>query len=248
MRVAVRGWWCHRAAARTRAARADRPLYLFFDESGTFDCKNQQEPLYHFGVLTTYMPERIEQTLAPIRYEVVGVGEEERLHATEDKQSTRDDTYAALRRLGGFEFDALTINKLSLPQELASPAFYGHFAEQLLEVVFQRYKSHRGLILLITDTLPVGRERSRIEKALKTYMHRRMEGRKYVLRHCPSATYGGLQAADYCTWAVHKLRLHRDERPYSEIAPFVRTAREVDADNRVIRDTPKLHESWLVGL
>ncbi|HEX6632040.1 MAG TPA: DUF3800 domain-containing protein [Gemmatimonadaceae bacterium] len=246
--LTVLGGYCRRhwyrfRAARDRRVRVDAPLFLFFDESGSFQWTDASAPLYHFGVVTTFRPAVLEHALAPIRLELFGATGDQRLHASEDRQAVRDRVFGALRRAGAFEFDAITIDKRRLPESLLDPAaFYPHFAALLLDAVFDRHALHRGRVVLVTDRLPLNRKRGAVEKAFKTYMRRRLPvPREFTLVHEPSGSFAGLQAADYCTWAVHKLRLHHDERPYAQILPFVRRVVEVGVDGEVLAATPRLH-------
>lgn len=239
--AAARGRWCAVRAQYEREMYRRKPLFLFFDESGTFDWQSADAPLYHFGVLTTYRPALLERGLAPIRYKVFGARGVTHLHATNDRQATRDRVFRCLRRQGGFEFDAITVHKPHLSAAIREPSiFYPHFATLLLDRVFARHPSQEGRVVCVTDTLPVARQRKAVEKALKQYMVAQRGSRPYTIVHGPSVGYSGLQAADYCTWAVHKLRLHGDERPYVEISPFVRCVEYVDEGGSVLDGTPTL--------
>lgn len=246
--------WCHVRAAHERRDLVDAPLFLFFDESGSFRWTDAAAPLYHFGVVSTFRPSLLERVLAPLRYEVFGASGDQRLHASEDRQAVRDRVFTALRRAGGFEFDAITIDKRLLPEQLLDPAaFYPHFASLLLDGVFDRHAGHRGRVVLATDRLPLSRKREAVEKAFKTYMRRRLPvPREFTVVHEASGSFGGLQAADYCTWAVHKLLLHRDERPFARILPFVRRVVRLGPNGEVSGGTPSLHAArswprWLTG-
>lgn len=241
-RAFCRGLLATEQATRARALHRAQPLFLFFDESGSLEWKSTDSPLYHFGVVSTWDPASLEATLAPIRYDVFGRQFACRLHATEDRQAVRDRVFGALRRAGGFEFDAVTVDKAQVPVGLREPhEFYPHFATMLLQHVFDRYATHTGRIVLVTDRLPVKRQCNAVEKAFKRFLAQRAAGRPYHLLHSPSESFGGLQVADYCTWAVHKLRLHGDERPYAQIAPFVRRAVQVRDDGHLVLPTPPLH-------
>lgn len=246
--------WCRRRADRERRRNADTPLFLFFDESGSFQWSDAAAPLYHFGVVSTFRPARLEQALAPIRYEVFGASGDQRLHASEDRQAVRDRVFSALRHTGAFEFDAITVDKRLLPEPLLDQAaFYPHFATLLLDQVFDRFAGHRGRVVLATDRLPLSKKRGAVEKTLRTYMRRRLPvPREFTVVHEASGSFGGLQAADYCTWAVHKLRLHRDERPYERILPFARRVVLLGRNSEILDDTPRLHAAgrwprWLAG-
>jgi hypothetical protein len=60
-------------------------------------------------------------------------------------------------------------------------------------------------VLVITDTLPIQKKRSAVEKAVKITLAAMLPtGCKYRVMHHSSKSSIGLQVADYCNWAVWK--------------------------------------------
>ena len=58
-------------------------------------------------------------------------------------------------------------------------------------------------LVVITDTIPVQKQRKAVEKAIKQTLARMLPaGVTYDLLHHPSCSNYGLQVADYCNWAV----------------------------------------------
>lgn len=97
----------------------------------------------------------------------------------------------------------------------------------LLHQVFPRYPDLVERIVLVTDRLPLKRKRQAVEKAFKTFMRQELGERPFSVLHHSSSAHSGLQAADYCTWAVYRKWQAGDRRSYTLIAPFIRT--EFDA-------------------
>lgn len=119
---------------------ASDPIYLFFDESGDLNFALNGSPYYYFGALTTTDPLPLTQALTALRYELIGGGLEiERFHAAEDRQAVRDRVFGALASTGGFEFDALVIEKRKAHPSLHDDTrFYPKFTAFLLRYVLNR--------------------------------------------------------------------------------------------------------------
>jgi len=78
------------------------------------------------GTLATRDPAALERALGTLRYALLAEGTElEAFHATEDRQAVRDRVFAALTAEGGFEVDALVVDKARVPEALRDEArFY----------------------------------------------------------------------------------------------------------------------------
>jgi hypothetical protein len=101
------------------------------------------------------------------------------------------------------------------------------FGTRLLESVFSRHASTARELILITDTIPVKRERNAIEKTFKTFLRDRFANRKFAVFHHSSVAHVGLQTADYLTWALHRKWQRADEPSYALIKHLIRSEQEV---------------------
>ena len=205
-------------------------IYLFFDESGNLDFGPSGTRYFCVGTLTTRDPAALERALGALRYELLAEGTEfEAFHATDDRQAVRDRVFAALGAVGGFEVDALVVDKARVPDALRPEArFYPECAERLLAPVFARATDPHERVVVVTDRLPVHRTRQAVEKAFKQFIRRHLGARPFSVLHHASAAHAGLQAVDYALWAVSR-RWHRDDlRSHALIAPFLRSERLVD--------------------
>ena len=207
-------------------------IYLFFDESGDFNFSPSGSPYYYFGALTTRDPLPISHALTEVRYELIRNGLElERFHATEDRQHVRDRVFAALGAYGGFEFDCVVVEKRKAHPSLYDAArFYPQFAAYLLRYVFKRYADPKEPVILITDRIPVKKREQAVEKAFKTFMRTELGDRSFSVLHHASAAHPCLQAADYCTWAVHKKWKDNELRPFNAVSRFVRSEFDIFAN------------------
>jgi hypothetical protein len=204
-------------------------VYLFFDESGNLDFSRNGTRYYVFGALTTHEPAAFSRLLSEFRYELLSEGVElEFFHATEDRQHVRDRVFRIIDSIGGFEFDAVIIDKAKVAPPLREETrFYPRFASELLTRVFERHPHPGERIVIVTDRLPVNRKRQAVEKAFKTFLRQKLQDRPFSIVHHSSAGHSGLQAADYCTWAIFKKWTTGEARPYEQVRRFVRSETEV---------------------
>jgi hypothetical protein len=198
-------------------------VYLFFDESGNLDFSENGSRHFCFGALTLRDPGPLTAALTRLRYRFLEQGLELHcFHAAEDRQSVRDGVFEALRAVGGFDFDVLVVDKRLTPDELRDPfEFYAHLGYILVDSVLTRFREDAEPVVIITDSLPLQRDRKALAKAFRTAIRESLRGRTFTILHHTSAAHAGLQAVDYCTWAVQR-KLKGDSRPYELIRPWIR--------------------------
>lgn len=200
-------------------------VYLFFDESGNLDFSPNGSRYFIFGALTTRTPAAFSRQLSELRYGLLDRGVElEAFHAAEDRQAVRDEVFRLITSIGGFDLDFTVVEKGIVPEAARDEVqFYPGFAGRLLRQVFSRYTDPDERIILITDRLPMKRRRQAVEKAFKTYLRQELGDRPFSVLHHSSAGHSGLQAADYCTWAVYRKWHSADTRSYALIESLVKT-------------------------
>lgn len=199
-------------------------MYLFFDESGNLDFSQNGSRHFCFGALTLRDPGPLTASLTRVRYGFLEQGLElQCFHAAEDRQVVRNAVFAAMAEVGGFDFDVLIADKRCTPSELRDPfEFYARLGYTLVDGVLQHYADLDERVVVITDTLPVQRERKALTKAFRTALRDARGTRPFSVLHHLSAAHAGLQAVDYCTWAVQR-KLRGDDRSYQLIEPWIRT-------------------------
>jgi len=80
-----------------------------------------------------------------------------------------------------------------------------------------------SLVIVVTDTLPVRRERLSVKKAVKLALHERAKDAfEYRILHHASRADLNLQVADYVSWCVYRLAARADRRSFSLVEPCVR--------------------------
>jgi hypothetical protein len=199
-------------------------VYLFFDESGNLDFSENGSRWFCFGALTLRDPGPLTAAFTRLRYQFLQQGLElEHFHAAEDRQAVRDQVFSELAGVGGFDFDVLVVEKSLTPAELRDPfEFYAHLGYALVDSVLDRYRDVNEPVVVITDSLPLQRKSKALAKAFRGAIKDSLGDRPFCIVHHNSATHAGLQAVDYCTWAVQR-RLRGDDRPYERIRPWIRS-------------------------
>ena len=199
-------------------------VYLFFDESGNLDFGSNGSRHFCFGALTLRDPGPLSAALTRLRYAMLEQGMElEYFHAAEDRQAVRDQVFATLNEVGGFELDLLVADKERMHPAMRDPfEFYCHLGYTLVQAVLDRVRHLDEPIVIITDTLPLQRDRKALAKAFRAAIRRTLGGRQFCIVHHPSAAHPGLQAVDYCTWALQR-KLRGDSRAYERIRGWIQS-------------------------
>lgn len=169
-------------------------VYLFFDESGNLDFSPNGSRHFCFGVLTLRDPGPLTSALTRLRYSLLGEGLElELFHAAEDRQAVRDRVFATLGEVGGFELDLLVADKRQIHPALRDPfEFYCHHGYAVMEAALTRVRHLDETIVVITDTLPIQRDRKALAKAFRMAIRRLLGDRRFQVLHHASAAHAGL--------------------------------------------------------
>lgn len=215
-------------------------VYLFFDESGNLDFTANGSRHFCFGALTLRDPGPLTAELARLRYGLLQDGLElDCFHAAEDRQAVRNQVFGALQcvgerplHAGGFDFDVLVTDKRLVPAELRDPfEFYAWLGYALVDSVLERFRAVDEQVVIITDTLPLQRDRKALAKAFRNGIRDSLGTRRFNIVHHLSAAHAGLQAADYCTWAVQR-KLRGDDRSYQLVKRWIRAEWEAFGTGR----------------
>ena len=151
----------------------------------------------------------------------------ERFHASEDRQAVRDQVLAYLEpRLADLAAYAIVIRKRGLAAEMRrAERLYPAAFSQLMEIAMTGEEAAElpSRVIVVTDTLPVRRERLAVTKAAKLDLHERAKDAfEYRILHHASRADLNLQVADYVSWCVYRLAARADRRSFSRVEPCVR--------------------------
>jgi hypothetical protein len=198
--------------------------YYFFDESGNLDFSPNGSRYFFFGLLGTADPGFLTLALSDLRYQILAEGLDiECFHASDDRQAVRNRVFACLARVGGFELDFLVVDKRAVAEQWKDAAlFYPHYGHLLMESALARHADARQTII-VTDRLPLQSKRKAHEKAFKTSLRNVLGDRPFSIIHQSSAAHAGLQAVDYCTWALQRKWRDDDARSFRVVERWVRS-------------------------
>lgn len=202
-------------------------LYIFIDESGNWDFSSSSSRYLIFGGLSLYDPSKLTEKLLDLKRKLNYEGRDiQRFHASEDRQAVRDQVFRVLSKCQ-FETDFVIIEKYKTNPTLQNMTkLYPKMAMILLEYIFQRYKWRAAdpgeidKIVIFTDTIQRKKRRA-IEKALKKEVKQVLGQINFNIYHHSSYSHFGLQAVDYCTWAIFRKWERNDYRSYDLISEKV---------------------------
>lgn len=201
-------------------------VYIFLDESGNFDFSPTGTKYLVLGCVVYRRSCPLYAEMMDLRYDLMEEGYDiERFHATSDRQEIRDRVFDVIgRHLGDIAIHSLIVEKAKTAPSLHEmPRFYPEMLGFLLRYVFERLKDYDEIIV-ITDSIPVKKQRKAVEKAVKTTLSNVLPSDvSYRIYHHDSRSNMGIQVADYCTWAIQRRWKDGDERSYNLIQAAVKS-------------------------
>ena len=226
VRLAIRLEISIRLATVACPPMPDRFLYIFLDEAGNFDFSTNGTKYFLLGAITKERPFHAYKEMTELKYNLAELGVDlEYFHASENAQKVRDGVFGIIEKnLTGIRIDALIAEKSRVPLEVRSEEqFYARLLGDLLkQILAAQDLTLFKEILVFTDTIPVNKKRSMVEKAAKTTLAKQLPANgRYRLLHHNSKSNLDLQIADYCTWAIYRKWNGGDMRSYRHIQPAI---------------------------
>jgi hypothetical protein len=218
-----------------------RLLFLYLDESGNYVFSKRGSEFLIFTALATDNPYTLQYQLCELEKRLrkgkVMPVESECFHATEDKQAVRDEVFSVLKGCAGFTVDSVIVEKNKTnPSLREEAALYKKAYHSLLGYIFQKYQNVEKVLIFI-DAAPVKKQRHAFEKGIKESLSEILDKErigkeiKYYIQYLPTVSSYGLQAVDYCSWALKKKwgdwGEKIDLRPYNSIVDKVKSELEV---------------------
>ena len=206
------------------------PTYIFLDESGNFDFSSKGT---RFFVLTSVSMERpfpAYSDLDSLKYDCLedpSLPDLEYFHCANDSRAVRSEAFSRLSRsLGQMRIDCLIVEKAKTgPALQPGMFFYPRMLGYLLKYVMDReQRTATGELIVVTDTLPIQKQRKAITKAIRIALSSSLpKGLPYRILHHASRAHYGLQIADYCCWAVYRKWEQGDTNHYATVQPAIRS-------------------------
>ncbi len=203
-------------------------LYVFLDESGNLDFSSSGTRYFVMTSVSMRRPFHVNDALNEYKYDCIEYGlEQQYFHCAEDNSHVRGRVFEIISsRLQDMEIHSLIVEKSKTnPVLTVETRFYPQMLGYLLKYVLgSRFHEDVREVLIITDTLPLKRQRRAIEKAVKGFLSAMLPDRvKYRVVHHDSRSHHGLQVADYCCWAIYRKWEKGEKTHYSSIKSALRS-------------------------
>lgn len=212
-------------------------LFIFIDESGNFDFSPKGSKYFILTSISSLVPTQNRESFLKLRYKLLSENNNlEYFHATEDKQTVRDNTFELISKLSDFEIDSVIAQKNkahpSLYKEfdikknksiMAEYEFYRIICQNLLQYICHRYqKTKVDQIVIVLSSIFTNNKRQIITKSLKKYLINESSIPFNIYFHSSQADINN-QISDYCCWAIAVKHERNELRPYQIIKSKIKS-------------------------
>ncbi len=212
-------------------------VYIFVDEAGDMDFSSKGSKHYMFNFLVKKRPFNLHEYIATYRYSLLERNLDplngkrldiESFHAHNDNKYIKNELFNIIST---FDANSVKLYSYILEKPKVAPEkrkekdkFYinnlNHSIQMLLDKI--EIKSN---IIIITDNLPVHKNKSKqigaLKKGLKEYIKsHRLDIRYDIFHHC-SASSANLQIVDYMGWAIYRKYEHKQDNYYNKISKYL---------------------------
>ena len=199
---------------------------MFLDEGGNFDFSATGTKYFTLTSLTMVRPFLIRDPMDDYRHELLEYPFDlEYFHCAEDNRYLRDRIFGILNQhIDQFQIDSLIVEKAKTgPALREDQRFYPEMLGYLLRHLLDHSATYRQAIV-ITDNIPHKNKRRAVEKGVKHALKKMLPtGIPYRVLHQASRSHYGLQAADYCNWAIYRKWDTGENKYYDLIKPAIRS-------------------------
>lgn len=151
----------------------------------------------------------------------------EYFHCTNDSKLVRQGVFNRLvPALGQLRIDALVVEKAKTgPALQPATLFYPRMLGYLLTYVMKREQNPLASeLIVVTDTLPVQKQRKAVTKAIQQALHNALPSHmRYRIIHHASRAHYGLQIADYFCWAIFRKWEQADTLHYNSLKVAIKS-------------------------
>ena len=195
--------------------------YVFLDESGNLDFGLSGTRYFVMTGVRMTRPFYLLESLDRLKHDRIEAGMDmEAFHCAEDEWATRMAAFDLIaEHLDELGIYCILVEKTALPRSLREAGrLYPWMLGQLLrEVLPDEVKREISSVNILTDTIPVKKNRSTAEIGIKQLIAAYQPASiSYRVSHYQSCSHYGLQVADYCSWAIYR-RWQRGERTWYDI-------------------------------
>ena len=224
-------------------------IYIFVDESGDMDFSQKGSAHYMFHFLVKKRPFTLHEYISSYRYELLERGLDplnnqrfniEYFHAHNDNKYIKNELF---KIIGTFEKNRVKVYSYILEKTKVHPekrkerdSFYIDNLTYSIGKLLDKLKIDKNFVI-ITDNLPISKNKQKQIKALKTgiklYMQEHNLDLQYDIFHHSSASSVNLQIVDYIGWAVHRKYEMNDYNYYDRIKEYIIDEDIVTKDRKV---------------
>jgi len=222
----------------------EKTLYLFIDESGNFDFSPKGTKYFVLTGFATFNPIVKRGDLVKLRYRLLAEGvDQEYFHATEDKQTVRDEVYSFLSTIGGtYEVHSVVARKNKtnpslykesymkgdrLIERISGIGLYRKLCECLLQYVFKGKSGKVDKIVIVLGSLFVGEKKKTLLQTLKHFLKTNFTGAPFEIYSHQTCADLNCQLADYCCWAISVKFDRGENRPWEVIKAHVESVFDI---------------------
>ncbi len=202
-------------------------LYVFIDISGNYDFSARGTAnIAITSIMCTNICAGVLE-LYKLKHHIISEGVDiEYFHATEDRQTVRDQVFNIIAELKDIRIDSIIVEKRkTAPKIRPLKIFYPKMIENLLKYPFDP----RGIDVSSFDKVFIfmdredsrSSERDSLIKAVKLSLSRHLGKVPYAICMHSSVSHYYLQIVDYCSWAIYVKHERGECRPYNKIKDLV---------------------------
>ncbi|GGD34235.1 hypothetical protein GCM10012288_05270 [Malaciobacter pacificus] len=201
-------------------------VYIFVDEAGDMDFSSNGSKYYMFNFLIKNRPFNLHEIIANYRYSLLERNLDplsgkrldiEAFHACEDNKYIRDEMF---NLISTFDKNSVKSYSYILEKPKVDPSkrdekdkFYVDNLNFAIHKLLDELEIQKDFII-ITDRLPVHKNKNRqvaaLKKGIKEYIKTKKLNIRYDIFHHCSASSVNLQIVDYISWAIFR-KYERDE-------------------------------------
>ena len=212
-------------------------LYIFVDEAGDMDFSAKGSKYYMFNFLVKHKPFTLHEKIANYRYELLERNlhnkdntrlDLESFHAHKDNKHIKKGFFSII---SSFDANSIKVYSYILEKPKVIPSkrkvkedFYINNLSYATQRLLDKLKIDTNFII-VTDRLPIAKNRSKqigaLKKGIKGYIKERKLAIRYDIFHHCSASSSNLQVVDYISWAIFRKYEHKDGSYYNNIQNYL---------------------------
>ncbi len=179
-------------------------LYVFVDESGNLDFSSKGTNYFVLSAITATIPLESSNQLQKLKYDLLaehsGGSEFQCFHASEDRQTVRDEVFARIATMDSIKINYIIAEKRRTHPTFHNEAFYGLLGTALAKYLLLKHQSAPyEKVIIIFDQLLTKKQQGNFLKKIKPELKK--IGKPYAIYfHRTMSDFNG-QIADYCAWA-----------------------------------------------